>query len=352
MRTESMSLQEFAEAVREELDRVFSPGYMGVTPMIQPVEKIMGESYLGIRLDLGNEAASPVLNLEPYYQEMTEGVSLQKELSRIKSDLADVMREVPEIPTGRVQNYEEMKDHLIMQVIPVKGNEERLKEMPHRKLEDMAVVYRVMLDSRPDGQMSLLVTNPVLQQYGVSQEQLEADAAAAMKQRNAYSIRPLREVLAGLLGPEGEEPDTGTGDVLYIATNPQSMYGAGVIAHPDFMRDAAEVMKGDFFILPSSIHEVLLFRDDGAADYRDLEAMVKDINATQVEPKDRLTDTVYHYDTAEQVFETAKDYADRQADRGMQEKGSVLKDLSENRKSAHDHPQKQKPLQDRGSMAL
>ena len=90
---------------------------------------------------------------------------------------------------------------------------------------------------------------------------------------------------------------------MFVATVPDKIHGAGVIAYPNFMEDAAQKMGGDFFVLPSSIHEVLLVKDNGQMTAKELENMVKEVNATQVEPADQLTDHVYHYDQTDRVFE-------------------------------------------------
>lgn len=61
-------------------------------------------------------------------------------------------------------------------------------------------------------------------------------------------------------------------------------------------------MSSDFFVLPSSIHEVLLVKNNGQMTAKELENMVKGVNATQVEPADQLTDHVYHYDSQNHIF--------------------------------------------------
>lgn len=83
---------------------------------------------------------------------------------------------------------------------------------------------------------------------------------------NAPEIRPseirgMSEVMSELapgmipeVAPEDEQ--------MFVATVPDKIHGAGVIAYPNFMEDAAEKMGGDFFVLPSSIHEVLLVKDN------------------------------------------------------------------------------------------
>lgn len=59
------------------------------------------------------------------------------------------------------------------------------------------------------------------------------------------------------------------------------------------MKDDEEMrqsMKGDYFILPSSINEVIVVPDDGSLDHKELKEMVNEINHTQVAPEERLTD--------------------------------------------------------------
>ena len=81
---------------------------------------------------------------------------------------------------------------------------------------------------------------------------------------------------------------------MFVAGVFDNIHGAGVIAYPNFFEDAAEKLGGDFYVLPSSIHEVLLVRDNGEMTAKDLEALVREVNATQVAPEEQLTDHVYH----------------------------------------------------------
>ena len=352
MRTEPRSLQEFAEAVRAELAYQLSDIYPEIRPEIQQVEKTNGASYLGVRIDRGDGQAAPVINVEPYYQEAAGGEPFRQVMDRLVYNAADILQNIPEISTDHVRQYAEMKDNIIMQVIPIRGNEELLAGMPHREMEDMAVICRAMLGKNEQGEMSFLVTNPILQEYGISQEQLFADAAATALENNMYSVKPLFSVLAEMTPFGADEPVPEMDNGLYVATNTQKMFGAGVIAQPDFMEKAGEIMKGNFFILPSSIHEVLLLRDDGQTDFRSLEMMVKEINASQVAPHERLTDNVYHYDALEKVFETARHFSERQMEKEMGGRGSILQELADSRQRAQEHAPKPRSTPERGGAVL
>ena len=77
---------------------------------------------------------------------------------------------------------------------------------------------------------------------------------------------------------------------------------------------------------------------------KDLEAMVREVNATQVAPEEQLTDHVYHYDSKEHVFEMADKFEERQAERDAEErdsdKGSLLDDLKAKKEEVAKAPKK------------
>ena len=100
---------------------------------------------------------------------------------------------------------------------------------------------------------------------------------------------------------------------------------------------ASEKLGGDFFLLPSSVHEVILIPDKPDMQYSELEKIVKEVNATQVDVKDQLSDHVYHYDAKEKVFELAEKFDARKKEKHA-EKDSVLKDLSAEKKEVADAP--------------
>ena len=154
--------------------------------------------------------------------------------------------------------------------------------------------------------------------YGITPEQLHADALKNAPEIKPVVIEGMAQVLAKQMGVEDLEmlglnipPEQ---EKIFVASVEGNVHGAGVIAYTDFMDQAAERVGGDFYLLPSSRHEVLLVPDDGTIDLKSLENMVREVNATTVSAEDKLTDSVYHYDSQEKVFELAEKYVDRQHD--------------------------------------
>lgn len=78
------------------------------------------------------------------------------------------------------------------------------------------------------------------------------------------------------------------------------------------------------------MHEIIAIPDDGTMAVKDLEQMVTDINASQVELKDQLSNHVYHFDAREHIFELASEYeARKRAEEQDRGKSSILKKLDE-----------------------
>ncbi len=301
-----MDYEQFLEQVKEDLQDRFP--YMNVE--IRSVEKLQGESYTGISITPDGSNAGATMNLHSQYEMLQDGVPMAIVMERIGSLAADAIDQIPQVDASTLSDYEQMKHTLIMQAVPVEPNRALLETIPHRMLDDIAIVYRFQLEHRESADATVLVTNQMLQNYGITAEQLMADAAVSAPQRNPASIRSLGEVLAemsgGMFGPDemGAPP-------LMVATVPGAVNGAGVMGYPDFFKDASEMIGGSFFVLPSSVHEILLLADDGSMSARELSAMVSAVNSQEVMPEEQLGSEAYHYDAQAQIFEKASSYEDR-----------------------------------------
>ena len=79
----------------------------------------------------------------------------------------------------------------------------------------------------------------------------------------------------------------------YVLTNIAQINGATAILYPNLLQEIGEATQSNFFILPSSIHEVILMKDNGDMNAEELQRMVMEINRTQVAPEEVLSDEVY-----------------------------------------------------------
>ena len=127
-----------------------------------------------------------------------------------------------------------------MEVVSADRNAEMLENVPHEQMEDMAVVYRLILDQDSEGRSSVLVTNDLMEQFGITHEQLHDDAMVNAPEIRPSEIRGRSVVMTEMMGP-GMIPEIDPADEqMFVAGVSDNIHGAGVIAYPNFFEDAAE----------------------------------------------------------------------------------------------------------------
>ena len=222
------------------------------------------------------------------------------------------------IDIKEITSYENAKKLLLVDVVGTKNNAEILARVPHTDMEDLSMLYRMQLEQLSDGITTLLITNDLMERMGVTKEQLHADALANSERIRPARMRTMTEVLSDMMSipPEAIPMET-SGPQLYVVSNELSSHGAAAAFYPDFMNQAAKKIGRSFFILPSSVHEMLFVPDDGSLHVANLRDMVISINETEVAPADRLTNSVYHYDAAEKIFEHGESWEARTAERAV-----------------------------------
>lgn len=310
-----MEYEKFKEQFVEDLKERLEAGGEKYSVDLNAVQK-MNQNYEAVTVKPEDAIIGVNLNMTEIYERYDRGMSYDTLVREVAEKADRALHDRPDFNLDALQDYDQMKEKLSMEVVSAERNADLLEKVPHKNMEDMAVVYRFVLDSDSDGRGSILVTNQLMDNYGITAEQLHADALQYAPVMRPAVIQTMAETLLEMMGPEAKDmipvlPD----DPLFVATVPDKIQGAGVLAYQDFMEQAAERVGGDFFILPSSIHEILLVRDDGTFDINHLEDMVKQVNETEVAPEDLLTDSVYHYDSKEKVFELAEKYEERVANR-------------------------------------
>ena len=341
--------EKFVEDVKESL---YGRGAEDVNISTTKVDKL-NESYDAMTVTPVGSNIGVNLSIDRFYEAMDHGVSYDEVVNRATNTVMDALENTPAVDVATLTDYELMKDKLVMEVVSAETNADMLAKIPHKDIEDMAVVYRFVINSDESGRASVLVTNQMLETMGVTPEQLHADALENSPELKPPVIKGMTEVLAEMMGMTQDDlaqmgMAPGGDEQMFVATVPDKVHGAGIIAYEGFMDQASErIGGGDFYILPSSLHEILIVPDNGQMSLKDLEAMVREVNATQVAPEDKLTDNVYHYDSQDKVFELGEKFIERQAAKetgieGREEKGSVLGEL----KAKKDEVAKANPAKD------
>lgn len=201
--------------------------------------------------------------------------------------------------------YELIKNELDVVLLP-KSKILNIDSVIHDELEDLAVVY-CFIKNKGQKQVIEMIQKDVLAVLCVDECQLKKDAIG-----NAINKHKMLVSSIGCIISEIYNLDLGLDDIpMYVATTSDAQFGSKVLAYPEFLDYAATLIGGSYYILPSSVHELILLKDDNITSSAELKNIVKEVNETEVSPDDYLSDEVYHYDINTKKFEKASTYYNR-----------------------------------------
>ena len=267
-----------------------------------------------LMVSVGESKMSMAFRLKEIYRDVENGEDIDHAVFKIVNTIEDnisVVKTKEADVKSFVTDYDKVKDHTYLRMIP--GDSPVLKDTPHKMIEDMALVVNIHLDSFSDenGRSVVVVSKPLMDMYGIDEAQLFADAEKNSLANEPMVFTPLGDMIKNLIQAEKLPTPEDVGIITYIATNKSGFQGAAVAGYPDFCEKAAETIGGSFYMLPSSVHEFILIKDDGTPKAKDLNKMVKNVNETVLEARDFLSDQCYHYDAKTKVLETGLKYAQK-----------------------------------------
>lgn len=207
-----------------------------------------------------------------------------------------------------ISDYEAVRDRICFKLINAEKNKELLKDVPYLPFMDLAIVFYILVDLCADGNATALVRNNMISVWGNPAIDDIYDIAKCNTQRLFRGhVASMMEVMTGIIAEnDNVAPELVDAffsmDVyednfmpMFVATNMSKINGATVILYDGLLKKFAEKVGGDFYILPSSLHEVILLPATGDMDVDYLIDMVRTVNATEVAPEEVLSDSVYKY---------------------------------------------------------
>ena len=333
-----MDFKEFTAMAGQDIREALEGTSPGIILSTNQIDKLQGESYSALTVRPDGQNIGMNINLNQLYELMQHGESYDSVIQRAVDQAESFVSDIPHFNVSELSSYETAKELLFVDVVGTKVNEDMLSNVPHTEMEDISMVYRMQVEQLSDGAATVLVTNSLMNSMGITKEQLHEDALANSPLIRPATMRSMMEVMAEMMGmPPEMLPQDSSAPQMYVVSNTESVHGASAAFYPDFMDQAAKELGGSFFILPSSVHEMLFLPDDGNLKAAELREMVTGINADVVSPADRLTDSVYHYDAAERIFELGESWEARQSERETS-RGSVLSELQDKKQAIGERP--------------
>lgn len=294
-----LDIREFIEEMKSEVMSRLPDDVTGDI-LVDDVEvvKMNDQKLHGLTFKMPGVDAAPTLYVDEMYEAYKDGADLGY-LATEMADMYSASRNAVAPPEVDL-SYDNVKDKLTVRLLEKKRNHEFLSTMPYVSVgHGLAVIADINMGEDRGGDWRIAINNGVLESLGVDKERLFSDA---MSNAKIYDPASLVDMSSALFSPEKvnllerDEPiapeDIGG---MYVLTNSTGSLGAAALFYPDVKEKAAELLGGDYYILPSSVHEVILVPASAGINEKELCDMVKQANRTVVDERDILSDDVYHY---------------------------------------------------------
>ena len=290
-----MELKGFMEEVKELVNKELGDDY---ELEIKDVLKNNGQLYHGLEVKKRLSNIAPVLYLDGYYEQYKRNIA---NIEGISLEVARTFKqhENDNIDMSYITDFENVRDNIMVKAINFEGNSKLLEGLVYEKYLDLAMVYYIGVDFPVDGAGCIMVKKEMLKTWGIRKSELRVAAKENMK-KQPYKLENIFDLIIKINGLDGEqlypEEMRGENGDVFVLSNPDRLYGGRLLYDIDKLSKITDKLGKHYYIIPSSIHELILIRDrlDLEIDY--IRQMVHEVNRTTVVPEEVLSDNVYVYD--------------------------------------------------------
>ena len=262
----------------------------------------------GISINENNRNICETIYLNRYYELYLKGAVSLDEVKDAIIDLHKKSMITDNIDFSFFKDFSEVKKRLSFRLINLMMNKELLKTVPHLIYLDFAIVFYCMIEDDNIGKGTVLIKNSHMEAWGVTEEELYDIAV-----RNSPNLLPSKIIgmdnyLSQLrikrdIPFEESVPDTSPELCnMYILTNGDKYYGASVLMYENLLSDLSDRFLSSFFIIPSSIHEVILLPTNNKDNIGAFNHMVHEVNEQSLDREDILSDHAYYYDREDRAL--------------------------------------------------
>lgn len=295
------TMEAFAGTVKTAIEAHYGDEYR-VT--VQDVHKNNNLVLTGITILKKDCNIAPTIYLNQAFEQYQEGRTMEsicREIIRVYEE----HKVQTDFDVSCVTDFSKVQNRICYKVINAEKNKVLLTDTPHVLLEDLAVIFYILVSNDAEGTGTITIKNNMLEYWDVNTDTLYELALANTQRLFRGTVQSMANVMMDILSKQMDEEaameffdmmvDADDAIPMYVCTNTMKLNGAGVILYNGLLQKFADRVGSDVFILPSSIHETLLIPVNEDMDVEYLRDMVRTVNRTEVAPDEMLSDNVYRY---------------------------------------------------------
>jgi len=260
---------------------------------------------------------SPTIYLKPYYL-------LVKENSETIKDIADNIRclyynsqPLDDFDLDQLFDFNQVSTNIVFKLVNLDKNKSRLDKMPHRMYMDLAIIYEIIINKKMlsfaafeetnDSSATITITNELMDKWKISETDLFNIAKKNTARLNPPVVKSLMEFCKTLMSEIDSETICEYESLppemdAYILTNNSGRNGATAMLYKNQLKFLSDIMNDNLVIIPSSIHEVIIFRKGEKNDITEWNSIIELVNSTELAECDILSTHAYFFDRKSNIL--------------------------------------------------
>lgn len=283
-----MELKDFTKKVQKAIRTRLGENYR---IELQQIHKNNNVILQGLLIHTEERNISPTIYLNSFWEAYEKGIPFEVIVGRI---LQIYEEDTPRanVDMSFFKDFDRVKDRICYRLISAEKNRELLKGIPYMEYLDLAICFYYSYRGEALGNGSILVHDSHVAMWNTSKEELYE-----LARQNTPKLFPKEwNSMETVLGENMPQQEDGEGISMQILSNADHVHGAACMLYPGVLSEWADSRRQNLYIIPSSVHEVIVLPDSGREDPDRLREMIAEVNMTQVEPEEILSDNLYYYD--------------------------------------------------------
>ena len=246
----------------------------------------------------------PTFYMERLYEQYLETGNFESMMQRQAVYLEQSSKFLPKELCGT--NLEDYQDRIVFQLVNTMENLVLLAKCPHRNFEDLSVIYRAITNYNDSGVSGFLLTNDVAESLNWTEEFLYEKAIKNTRRLFPFVNMRIEEMMMKIMGqgcskenmsrlfPEYDKMTSE--ECVYVITNKSQFFGSAALLYPEVIGRVADKIGTDCYVLPSSLHEIIVLSANAYSDKNKLAGIVCGTNEKHLRDEEKLSDSLYFFD--------------------------------------------------------
>ena len=273
-----MEIGNFVEMVKTNVEKILGKEYEII---VKESEKNNGVIYTGLSIRKIGLSVAPLIYLNEHFEKYNSGcITIEETVEYV---IKFSKSKCPIAIGSQFLNYDSARKNIVYRLINTKRNKELLEDIPHIEFLDLSIVFCYLITEESFGSAFILIHKTHMEMWNVTTEELFQTARENTQKLEGYEIQSMADVFCDIMraGNSIEKIFDKSTDALqedfplHVLSNKSKIEGAACMLYPNLFRNFADVIGSSFYIIPSSIHELLLLPVESMKEDKEFTNMIK-----------------------------------------------------------------------------